>query len=384
MLHFVPDEFQTRKEALMAGMAERKLDAILLFAQESMYWLTGYDTFGFCFFQCLALKADGEMRLLTRSADLRQARATSNIETVVVWRHRLNADPAMDLRDMLDDMELLGARIGVEWATHGLTAANGRAVEQRLGSFATLIDASDLVPLLRMIKSPAEIAYMREAADLADRAFEATLPLVRPGVNEAAILHALQGTILAEGGDYPANPFVVGSGPYALLSRYTSGRRTLEAQDQLTLEWAGVKAQYHVPSMRTIIIGKPTQRHEELYAATREALTAAEEVLRPDHTFGEVFDVHAAVLEAHDLARHRLSTAGYAVGARFAPTWMDRPMFVTGSTRPILPNMTVFVHMVIMDSDSGTAMSIGRTYLTTTTDPEPLSRLPLDLMVVEG
>ena len=54
----------------------RGLDGILLFQQESMYWLSGYDTFGFCFFQCLYLKADGTMALLTRSADLRQAQHT--------------------------------------------------------------------------------------------------------------------------------------------------------------------------------------------------------------------------------------------------------------------------------------------------------------------
>ena len=59
----------------MFAMAARRLDGLLMFKQESMYWLTGYDTFGFCFFQCLVVKADGEMRLLTRSADLRQARS---------------------------------------------------------------------------------------------------------------------------------------------------------------------------------------------------------------------------------------------------------------------------------------------------------------------
>src|SRR5690606_8891262 len=70
-LHFERAEFDARRDRLMIEMAERKLDAMLLFAQESMYWLTGYDTFGFCFFQCLVVKANGEMVLLTRSADLR-------------------------------------------------------------------------------------------------------------------------------------------------------------------------------------------------------------------------------------------------------------------------------------------------------------------------
>ncbi|HHV70417.1 MAG TPA: aminopeptidase P family protein, partial [Ochrobactrum intermedium] len=87
-LHFEPEEFAARRDRLTLKMEEEKLDALLLFAQESMYWLTGYDTFGFCFFQCLVVKADGSMVLMTRSADLRQARHTSNIENIVVWTDR--------------------------------------------------------------------------------------------------------------------------------------------------------------------------------------------------------------------------------------------------------------------------------------------------------
>lgn len=384
MLHFGRDEYEARRDRLIVEMGEQKLDAMILFAQDSMYWLTGYDTFGFCFFQCLVVKSDGDMRLLTRSADLRQARQTSIIETITVWRDRGNAEPVIELRDMLDDMGLLGAKIGVEWATHGLTAANGRSVEERLGSFASLKDASSLIPLLRAVKSPAEIEIIREAARLADAAYEAALPLIRPGADEAEILATMQGTVLAEGGDYPANPFIIGSGRDALLCRYKSGRRKLDASDQLTLEWAGVKAQYHAALMRTVIIGAPTERHLELHAAAREALDAVETVMQPGRTFGEVFDAHATVMEAHELARHRLSACGYSLGARYAPSWMDMPMFYSGNTEMIVPGMTLFAHMIIMDSDTETAMTLGRTYLTTTGAPEPLSRLPLELAVIRG
>ena len=105
-LHFSQDEFTGRLERLKAAMKEEKLDAILLFAQESMYWLTGYDTFGYCFFQTLVVKADGSMVLLTRSADLRQARHTSNIERIEIWVDRVNADPTMDLKNLLSDLDL--------------------------------------------------------------------------------------------------------------------------------------------------------------------------------------------------------------------------------------------------------------------------------------
>ena len=129
-LHFDEAEFASRRDRLSMAMAEEKLDAMLLFAQESMYWLTGYDTFGFCFFQCLVVKADGTMVLLTRSADLRQARNTSNIPQIVIWPDRAGANPATDLRNLLNDLDLLGCRIGVEYDTHGLTAANGRKLDE--------------------------------------------------------------------------------------------------------------------------------------------------------------------------------------------------------------------------------------------------------------
>ncbi|MBB6014427.1 Xaa-Pro dipeptidase [Aquamicrobium lusatiense] len=380
-LHFERSEFDARRDRLMIELAERKLDAILLFAQESMYWLTGYDTFGFCFFQCLVVKADGSMTLLTRSADLRQARNTSIIENVVLWTDREGANPAIDLRNLLNELDLLGARIGVEYDTHGLTAYNGRRLDEQLQTFGQIADASGIVGRLRLFKSPAEILKVEKAAALSDDALDAALPLVKQGGDEAAILAAMQGTVLAGGGDYPANEFIVGSGPDALLCRYKAGRRKLNKNDQLTLEWAGVFHHYHAPMMCTVLTGKASKRHQELFEASQAALLAIEKTLTPDNTFGDVFDAHARTMEAHGLTRHRLNACGYSVGARFAPSWMDMPMFYQGNQEPIAPNMTLFAHVIIMDSETETAMTLGRTYLTTESHARSLSRHDLDLIV---
>jgi Xaa-Pro dipeptidase len=180
-LHFEREEYAARLDKLTASMREEKLDAILLFAQESMYWLTGYDTFGFCFFQCLVVKADGNMTLSDPLGRLRQARQTSNIERIMVWTDRTNADPALDLKNLLSDLDLLGERIGVEYDTHGLTGANCHKLDNQLQSFAELVDASHVVSRLRLIKSPAEIVYARRAAELSDAALDAAMPLIKPG-----------------------------------------------------------------------------------------------------------------------------------------------------------------------------------------------------------
>lgn len=382
MLHFSRDEYDNRSDKLIAAMKERELDALLLFAPESMYWLTGYDTFGYCFFQCLVFKSDGEMALLTRSADLRQARHTSIIENIVIWKDSATADPVHDLRELLNDLDLLGTTIGVEYATQGLTAANGRTLDDMIVSFAETHDCSDLVHHLRVVKSAEEIAHIHRAAELADLALDAACRTARAGADEAVILSAMQGAVLENGGDYPANPFILGSGADALLCRYKSGRRTLDQDDQLTIEWAGVAAQYHVAMMRTLVIGTPKTEHVGFFEAARDALLSVEEAMVPGNSFGDLFAAHAAVLDAAGLSRHRLNACGYSLGARYAPCWMDGPMFYENNAFEIQPDMSLFAHMIIMDSESETAMCLGQTYLTSNGKPESLSRHVPELIVL--
>jgi Xaa-Pro dipeptidase len=380
-LHFELNEFAARKKRALEAMAQRELDALLLFAPESHYWLTGYDTFGYCFFQCLVLIGDGRFSLLTRSADLRQAQHTSIVEDIRIWTDQAGAGPAIQLRDLLEAFRLFGRRVGIEYDTHGLTAANGRALDEALKTFATIEDASDLIPPLRVVKSEAEMTYVRRAAELADDALDAGLRLIRAGADEAQILAAMQGAVFASGGDYPGNPFIIGSGEDALLCRIKSGRRKLEANDQLTLEFAGVYRLYHAALMRTAIIGEPTARHIELHAACVEALRACEEAMLPGKTFGDIFDAHARVMDQHDMARHRLNACGYALGARYAPSWMDWPMCYHANPVEIQPNMVLFAHMILMDSDAKKAMCLGRTYVTTNGLPQPLSRHSTDMIL---
>jgi Xaa-Pro dipeptidase len=380
-LHFPDREYTLRMDRLTARLREEKLDAILLFAQESMYWLTGYDTFGYCFFQTLVVKADGTRVLLTRSADLRQARHTSNIADIRIWVDRANADPSTDLKELLNELDLLGARVGVEYDTHGMTGRTAHLLDRQLMNFCELIDASLVVSQLRLTKSELEVAYVERAASLADDALDEAVRLTRAGANEAEILAAMQGAVFAGGGDYPANEFIIGSGKDALLCRYKAGRRKLSERDQLTLEWAGVSAHYHAAMMRTIVIGDPEPRHHEFFDACKETIDAIELVLRPGNSFGTVFDVHARIMDERGLARHRLNACGYSLGARFSPSWMEHQMFHAGNPQEIEAGMSLFVHMIIMDSESGLAMTLGQTYLTTEDAPRPLSRHGLNLLL---
>jgi len=380
-IHFTRDEFAERKKRLIAALTKRDLDGLLLFHQESMYWLTGYDTFGFCFFQCLAVMVDGRMALLTRAPDLRQARHTSIIEDIRIWTDRKDANPARQLRDLIHSLGGAGKRLGIEYDSYGLVAANGKAVDTAFSGFAELIDASDIVTGLRAVKSDAEIAYVRRAAMLCDQSYQAALDAIAPQADEGDILAAMHTAVFRNGGDYPANEFIIGSGRDALLCRYKSGRRKLSAYDQITLEFAGSYRHYHAAMMATVCVGAASERHVGYFQVASEALAACVDQMRPGHCAGDVFAAHARVLDEHGLAAHRLNACGYSLGAKFAPSWMDWPMFYEENDWVLQPNMVMFAHMILMDSVSETAMCLGRSYLITDLGPTCLSEAPLDLVV---
>ena len=350
-----------------------------MFAPESHYWISGYDTFGFAMFQSMVLTAQGDLHLLTRTPDLRQAQLTSTLTDaeIHIWHDVEGAAPATDLTRLLSDLGVSG-RIGYEGDTVGLTDRNGRALHAALPG---LIEASDLIRALRRVKSPAEITMHRRAAELSDDALDQAVTLARPGAFEGDILAAMQGAVFRGGGDYAGNEFIIGSGPGALLCRYFSGRRHLDVRDQLTLEWSGAYARYHAAMMRTILIGHASDHHRRMHAAASEALEACEAAIRPGQPMGDVYDAHARVFDAHGLSHARLRACGYAMGAVFNPIWVDFPMFYQGNPLIMQEGQVFFLHMILMDSDAGQAMTLGHSVLVTATGIQRLSRHGLDLIL---
>ena len=380
-LHFTRSEFQSRIAAAKASIQKNNLDGLLMFQQESMYYLTGYDTFGFCFFQCLYLSEGGKLALLTRSADLRQAQHTSIIEDIRIWTDQAGAQPATQLRDMLESLGAKGKRLGIETNSYGLTHFNGKAVDTTLEGFCTLVEASSLINQLRVVKSAAELKYVRKAGALGDEALKAGIKKTKAGADEGDILAAQQAAIFSGGGDYPANEFIIGSAQDALLCRYKAGRRKLSKRDQLTLEFAGVYRHYHAAFMRTLMIGKPGKHHIAMDEACRAALGEVEAAMVPGKTAGDVFAAHSNVMDAYGMSNHRLNACGYSLGAKFTPSWMDSPMFHAGNETVLAEGMVFFAHMILMNSDAGAAYCLGRTYIIGAKKPEPVSKFPLTMIV---
>lgn len=379
-IHFSEQELLSRRNNVCAELNKRGLHALLIFRQESAFYLTGYDTFGYCFFQCLYLGTDGQVTLFTRAPDLRQAQHTSDIKDIRIWRDQAGANPAEQLIEILKEHGCAGTTVGIEFDAYGLTAFNWRRLETAIDGFCAYEDASDIVSKLRVVKSAAEIDYVKKAAELADDALDAALQIITPSAWEGDILAAMQGAIFKGGGDYPGNEFIIGAGRDALLCRYFTGRKHLGENDQITLEWAGAYRHYHAAMMRTVVVGKIKDEHKTMHAATVEAIQACEATLKPGVAIGEVFDAHARVADANGLKEHRMNACGYSLGTTYTPTWMDWPMLYTKNPVIAEPNMIFFMHMIFANSNSGNAMSLGHTVRVTETGCERLSRSSLDLL----
>src|SRR5262245_45864103 len=380
-LHFSRTELAGRRRRACQAMAERGLDGLVVFRQESMYYLTGYDTSGYSMFQGMYLGADGALALCTRSADERQARMTSVIEDVRVWRDRAGATGAEDLRDMLESHGCRGKRLGIEYHAYGLTAQRGQRVDAALQGFCRTEDASDLVRLLRLRKSPAELAYVRRAGQLADAALAVANRRTVPGAAVGAIRAAMLEPILAGDGDRSASRWPMGAGAEALLVRYHTGQGTVGRDDQVTFEFAAAYRHYHTASMHVVLTGKVDRRHRDMFRACADALGACQEALRPGRTVGEVFDAHARTLTRAGYRGHFLNACGYTMGATYPPTWMDEPMIYAGHPQVLAPGMVFFLHMILLNSRTGLSMSLGETSIVTARGCEAVTHAPRELVV---
>ena len=380
-LHFTEAELKSRRDRVVAELQASGLAALLIFRQESMYYLTGYDTTGYSQFQCLYLGADGTLVLLTRSADLRQARLTSVIEDIRIWVDSAGVNPGNDLWAILEEQGCRGQRVGVELEAWCLTGRRWEYVRAAMEGKCVWEDASELVIRLRLVKSDAEIEYVRQAGVLADEAWLAAQRTAKAGTPEQEVLAAMTSAVFRGGGDYTATRFIIGSGETALNVRNFTGYRTLGDNDQLQLEFGGAYRHYHACLMRTILTGTLDPRHVAMHAACSGALQACKDACRPGATFGDIFQAHADAFDRAGFGNNKLNACGYSLGALYPPTWMDWPMIFRDNPVVVQPNMVIFMHMILLDADTTLTMSVGDTVITTPTGCETLTRLGQGLVV---
>lgn len=381
-LYFSEAEFQERRNRALELMKRENLDGFLMTKQESLYYFTGYDTFGYVFFQAMYFHNDGSMRLITRIPDLRQALYTSILDQkdIMIRSDDAGSNPVSLVPQVLKEFGINSPakRIGYEPDSCSLTHRLGKLLEQAVEGICTLVDQSDLFTReLRIIKSENEMRKVRKAAYLADFALVRTLKLSKPGAYEGDLWREITGTVYEGGGDDPANENILVSGNKAVLTRYSTGKDKIDRQ--LTLEHAATYKHYHACLMRTIPIGGVTKLARRMHEVNVLQMAACLEALKPGREIGDVFEAYARVADENGFKDQRFNSCGYSLGATFAPTWMDFPMFVRGQNVIAKAGMVFFIHIILMDKATDTASSIGQTVEVTENGCVPLSKLPFCL-----
>ena len=145
-------------------------------------YLAGYDQIGYWVYQVLIVPvADLPMTAVVRKVDELLVRDGGIVEDVRVWLDDATRNPAQQTADILTERGLLrGKRLGIERKSHALLPYYYDLLRDALAG-AEVVDASDLITELRLVKSPAEIACMRRAGEVMDAGVQAAWEAVRPG-----------------------------------------------------------------------------------------------------------------------------------------------------------------------------------------------------------
>ena len=376
-IHFSREEFAQRQDRVRTSMNTQGLDGLLLFKIEDMYWLTGYDSDGFSIFGCMFIGTDEQLTHLARPADLGNASYSSICEDVRTAPDSHKATRADQIREMLDSLGMQGKRIGIQVDTMGLTPRLFLQIKDALESWCELIVVPDFIRELRLVKSPQELEYLRKAGGIMDTALDKTLEATFAGAYEGDIYATFYDTLFRLGGDLPAHIPPLGSGKSALNLRYTTKRKHVLENDQVTLELGVAYRHYHAASMCVVLTGPEiNQRHLKMHATSVAALDAVQSTLRPGTTVGEIYEMYQNTLENNGEKDAVLTVCGYTMGAAWPPTWMEQPMIYKGNPVVLKENMSFFTHMILNDRETGLSMAVAEQAIITEDGPEIITHVP--------
>ena len=381
-IHFSREEFSQRQKKTRILLQELELDGLLIFKIEDMYWLTGYESDGFCIFGSMFIGTNGALTHLARPADLGNLSYSSICEDVRISPDTEGSTRAEHIKDMLRSHGMEGKKIGIQVDTMGLTPRLFLQIKEILDGWCELIVAPDFIRVLRLVKSSQELDYFRKAGEIMDIVMDKVIEATYPGAFEGDIYAAFYDTLFRLDADLPAHIPPFGSGDSALNLRYTTKRKNVSENDQVTLELGLGYRHYHVACMGVVLTGPEIDdRHLKMHKTSVIALNAVQSALRPGTTVGELFDIYKATLEDHDEHDSVLTVAGYTMGAMWPPTWMEEPLIFEGNPLVLEENMTFFTHMILNDRQSGLSMAVGETAIITTGAPEIITHCPREPII---
>jgi len=373
-------EYQQRITALRQRMSAAGIAVLAVSSPENIYYLTGLDHMGYFAFTLLVVPGSGQPLLVTRAMEC------PTVHDQVPWcRHLTFGDgepPASAAASAIAAAAAPGDTVALDDESMFFPPAVAGAIRRRLPG-RRWRSGSGLLAAQRSVKSPAEIACMRQAASICDRALAAGLAVARPGASERTVAAGIYRAMIEAGGQLPGFPPMIR--PLSLLSQehVSWSDRALQRGTGLFIELSASVRRYHAPQSRTVYLGDVPEGAAGAAEAALAGLAAAREALRPGALTGEVYAawqraVAGSAVPAWPLRHH----CGYLVGIGFPPSWVGGGEVLgirAGGTTEVVPGMT-FHLMSWVTQPAGHVIS--DTALVTATGTELLTTTPRELTVI--
>ncbi|WP_157018168.1 M24 family metallopeptidase [Mesorhizobium xinjiangense] len=336
---FDDEELARRLERVRADMEGRQLDLILLSTPENIFYLTGLDHWGYFAPHVLIVPAVGEMTLVTRTME--RVSVTRQVRNALFAGHG-DSETAADLtvrllerreRSRSAGEELLGeveeliegslgraVRFGVETWSSGHSYGFGRALRERIDD-VEWVDVTGLVDTLRLVKSPAEQALMRQAAKITDLGAGAAIAAIGDGARESDVAAECIAAMVRAGGAAPGfGPFIRPGGRLD-EEHATWGDSVYQHGQPVFVELSGCVSRYHAPLGRLVHIGAIRKEDARMAETAGRAFDAVLGALRPGVAAREVYAAWQEVVDDAGLSHYRRHHCGYCVGIGFPPSW---------------------------------------------------------------
>jgi Xaa-Pro dipeptidase len=244
---------------------------------------------------------------------------------------------------------------------------------------AQILSGEQILVSLRVRKDAAELAAMQEAVEVAQRALEATLPLIKVGMSERQLASELTLQLLRHGSE-PEVPFspIVASGPNSANPHVTPGDRPLSPGDLLVIDWGATVNGYVSDLTRTFAIGEPDAELARVAEIVANANAAAREAATPSVPASEVDRAARQLIEQAGYGKFFTHRTGHGLGLE----GHEEPYIRADNDQSLEVGMTFTIEPGIYLPDRG-GVRVEDDFVITSDGGESLSDLPRQLRVIE-
>ena len=289
-------------ERLQAKLAEDGLEALLVTDIANVRWLTGFT---------------GSAGTMLAAPD-RACFFTDGRYTIQAGEQ---VGPLMEVRTTTTEAPLAAqvAELAGQWGLSSIAFDGDAVTVNTYRQWTEKIPGVELKPVqdpcavLRMVKTPEEVAKIRDACRLTDAAFQHVLRLIQPGVAEYDIHLEIEFFLKRQGAELAFDPIVV-SGARSALPHGKASEKKLEIGDFVTMDFGAKLDGWCADLTRTVAVGRADDRMREVYGQVLEAQRAAIDALRDGANGKDVDTLAREVLARKDLARYFTHGLGHGLG----------------------------------------------------------------------